>query len=527
MYTKFYEEFVKATDGKFPMLKPQGATYDKSGTTLTVRFIISAFEISEFSDQQKAEVLRAVESLFPGISAEVQYIRTYADNAVVKNRIMEYLNLNNQMLFRSLTDDNLVIAVDENDITVKIRLETPIYKMFIAGNLQEGLSEWLERNFNQNIDLSAEEIALSATDDFNFKLAVSTTAATDIAGLRLIDVETGEKIFSRGKVGGITQLPNYIVDVKGESDNLILCGKVSNLSKRTYKNKKYNPADKKSGPEELPLIRFMLDDTTGKMDCVCFPRPEEVEQIETAFEHYTQVVCIGKAAKYNDTMSYTVSAIFTCKINFDSIKFSVSKPVPATYNTVYPEDCVSMEQQSLIDGELSSVNAYFKGKTLVIFDLETTSKMADSAHIVQISALKVVDGAEKQKFDTFVKPPIHIPEEVVEVHHIDDETVENAPKIEEVIPDFFKFTRGAILVGHNVISYDYPIINRVASEFGYIFDNELLDTLALARKYMPEMSNHKLTTLSKNLKIEHENAHRADSDVFATWGVLKEIARRM
>ncbi|MDE6302020.1 MAG: 3'-5' exonuclease, partial [Clostridia bacterium] len=260
---------------------------------------------------------------------------------------------------------------------------------------------------------------------------------------------------------------------------------------------------------------------------VFFPRPEEVEGIEAIFEQYTQVVCVGKASKFNDTLSYTVSAMFTAKINFDSIKLNVSKPVPEHYRTVMPENCVSMQQQSLLDGGAAAVSEFFKSKSFVIFDLETTSKMVDSAHIVQISALKIVDGVEKQSFDTFVKPPIHIPEDVVEVHHIDDETVVNAPKIEEVIPDFYKFTRGAILVGHNIIGYDYPIINRVASESGYIFDNELLDTLTLARKYMPEMSNFKLTTLSKNLKIEHENAHRADSDVFATWGVLKEVAKRM
>ncbi len=526
MKTKFYDEFVAATDGKFPMLKLNGALFDKRANSLTVKFIISAFEISGFSEENKAEVLKTVQSLFPGISVEVQYIRTYADNAVVKNRILEYLNTNNQMLFRSLTDEHLKITVDDKDISVVLRLETPVYKMFTAGNLQDGLTDWLDRNFNQNIELSAEEVA-SSDKDGGFKLSISNTASTDISSLRLIEIEDGEKIFSRGRVAGITQMPNYIADVKGESDNLIICGKVSNLSKRTYKNKKYNPEDSKTGPAELPLMRFMLDDTTGKMDCVCFPRPEETEQIESALEQCGQVVCVGKASKYNDTLSYTVSAMFACKINFDSIKTSVSKPVPEYYNTVIPEDCVSMEQQSLLDGGTAEVNKYFKGKTFVIFDLETTSKMVDSAHIVQISALKVVDGVEKQRFDTFVKPPISIPAEVIEIHHIDDDTVADAPKIQEVMPDFFKFTRGAVLVGHNIIGYDFAIINRIASAEGYIFDNELLDTLALARKYMPEMSNHKLTTLSKALKIEHENAHRADSDVFATWGVLKEAVRRM
>lgn len=527
MYTKFFDEFIKITDGKYPMLKLSGAKYVRAKNLLNVNFIISAFEIQQFSEAQKSDVLNCVQKIFPGVDVEITYTRTYADNTVVKNKILEFLNRNNQMLFRSVNDENTVINVSDNDVIVTFKLDTPVYKLLNSGTLVTDLTDFLDKSFNQTISIRSEE-CVSDTDDLDdMDFMPNTTANIDVSNLRLIKIDVGERAMSKAKVGGISQMPSYIADVKAESKNCVLCGKVSNVSKRFYNNKKFKPDDKKSGPEKLPLLKFMIDDSTGKIECTCFPRADEADDLEAMLATTPEIVCTGEVSRYNGSLSMTASAVFACKIDFSSINTAISKPVPSHYNFVYPENYVSMTQQSLIDDGTGKISNYLIGKTFVIFDLETTSKFTDSADIIQISALKVADGVEQQTFTTFVKPPKSIPEEITELTGIDDAMVANAPKIADVLPDFFKFTRGATLVGHNIIGYDFPIIARFAEPMGYIFDNDLLDTLVLSRKYLTEMSNHKLTTLSKALKIEHENAHRADADVLATWGVLKEIARRM
>ena len=114
METKFTEEFNSITDGAYPMLKLNGATYEKKNNLLTVRFIISAFEIQNFTDDKKESVLEAVKKLFPGIEVEIQYIRTYADKSVVKNKILEFFNNSNQMLFANLdNEENLSVNRSE------------------------------------------------------------------------------------------------------------------------------------------------------------------------------------------------------------------------------------------------------------------------------------------------------------------------------------------------------------------------------------------------------------------------------
>ena len=223
-----------------------------------------------------------------------------------------------------------------------------------------------------------------------------------------------------------------------------------------------------------------------------------------------------------------INAMFEADIDFDSIHLTSVKPVPEKYTTIFPQKYVDNTVKSLLDiGKVEEISPYFKGKTFVVFDLETTDVKTDLAEIIELSALKVVDGVPTETFSTLVKPTASIPERITEITHINNAMVLDAPSIENVMPDFFKFAHGSILCGHNIAGFDFPIVARIAEKQGYVFDNELCDTLLLARRYLTELPNCKLETISKAFDITHDNAHRALSDVFATFGALKVIVSRM
>ncbi len=529
MNTKFFEEFTIKSNGEFPMLKLNSATYYKEQRELTVKFIISAFEVRDFDDEAKNKVQSIVEEMFSGVKVNVQYIRTYADANVVKNKIHEFFNRTNQMIFRRLNDDTLKIEVGDNDIDVKLVFDTPTYKMLMAGDLLDRLYDCLDRSFNQHIDIVTEEDLSATLTDSQEEFHIDTVAQSD-SSLRLVDVRVGAKVYARGKIETISQMPNYIADVKGACENIVLCGKVFGVEKKTYKNKRYNPDDAKSGAEFLPFVKFSLDDSTAKMDCVCFAsREEDVERI-TSLKEQSQIVCMGKVSwsQFAGAWSYTVNAIFEADVNFDSIHLSQRKPIPEKYVTIKPEAYVDLSEKTLLDAEKPEepVNPFFVGKTFVVFDLETTDLKTEIAEIIEIAALKVVDGVPKETFQTLVKPVGAISQEISAITHISNAMVLDSPSIESVIPDFCRFAQGSVLCGHNIAGYDFPIISRIAEQQGYGFDNELCDTLLLARKYLTELPNCKLETISKFFGIAHENAHRAMSDVYATFGALKEIAKR-
>lgn len=521
----FDELFIKATDGAFPMLRLNSATYFSRTRQLQVRFIISAFEQRKFSEESRTSVAEAVKGMFPGVNTEVQYIRTYTDESVLKNKVLEFFNSDNQMIFRRITDDTLKIIIDGNDVTIALIFDDAVCRILASGDTVKRLADYLSRNFNNDITLKlfeSDEPALEVDDDEHENYIVRGS------GLKLIKVRTGEKLYSRGKIDGISRLPNYISDVKSAGDDIVLCGKVSGIVHSTYRNKRYDPNDSKTGPEQLPIIRFVLSDTTAHIETVCFPKSDAADCLD-ALKDGDEVICTGRVSisTYNGGLSFAINAAFRCEIDFDSIVLDEGLPVPGRYKAVFPKKYEGASQQSILsDSSEQKVKDFLKDKTFVVFDLETTSTMVSTTEIIEIGAIKVENGEATYTFASLVKPTSHIPEMATEINHITDDMVAQSPPIEDVIADFYKFSYGATLIGHNIEGFDYPILRRVGGNAGYVFRNELMDTLSLARKYMRERSNFKLESIAKDLKLTHTEAHRALSDVEANLELFKYLIKR-
>ncbi|MCR4718040.1 MAG: PolC-type DNA polymerase III, partial [Firmicutes bacterium] len=151
----------------------------------------------------------------------------------------------------------------------------------------------------------------------------------------------------------------------------------------------------------------------------------------------------------------------------------------------------------------------------VVFDLETTGLSKDSDKITEIGAVKIENGKITGHFSTFVNPERPIPQKIVELTSITDEMVAGAPKIEEVLPEFFEFCKGCVLVAHNA-EFDTGFIKKAANDLDIEYNFAHLDTLMLARALYPELGNHRLSTLNKYLKVTLLHHHRAVDDAKAT-----------
>ena len=73
--------------------------------------------------------------------------------------------------------------------------------------------------------------------------------------------------------------------------------------------------------------------------------------------------------------------------------------------------------------------------TFIVFDLETTGLNPASEEITEIAACRVVDGAIQDSFQTYVNPHKPIPEEITKLTGISDETVADAPDLDEAVPN--------------------------------------------------------------------------------------------
>ena len=151
--------------------------------------------------------------------------------------------------------------------------------------------------------------------------------------------------------------------------------------------------------------------------------------------------------------------------------------------------------------------------TYVALDIETTGLNPVNDKITEIGAVKYINGIETDRINFLVNPGIHIPERITQITGIDDNTVKDAPPIEDVITDVMDFVDGYILLGHN-ICFDYKFLVVAAASVGIKYTARGIDTHKIARKYLPDLSHRSLEALCEYFEIETVH-HRALDDAIS------------
>lgn len=160
----------------------------------------------------------------------------------------------------------------------------------------------------------------------------------------------------------------------------------------------------------------------------------------------------------------------------------------------------------------------------VVVDIETTGLRAQSDSIIEISAIKYINGKKAGEFSELINPEKNgITPFIMGLTGITYDMVKNARDELSVLKSFDDFVGDYKIVGHNVkfdISFiDYAFKNR----FNKAFDNEFIDTLKLSRSILKHLKHHKLKDLAKYYEIDYNGAHRALRDCEITNQCLERL----
>lgn len=159
----------------------------------------------------------------------------------------------------------------------------------------------------------------------------------------------------------------------------------------------------------------------------------------------------------------------------------------------------------------------------VALDIETTGLDSSRDEIIQIAAIRFVNGEQTEIFNKFIKPRKDVPKYIQHLTHISSADLLSAPPIGLVLPDLVKFIGDSIIVGHNV-AFDLGFIDENLIRTGkFPLANKRWDTAEIGRIYLPFTNDHKLSTLVREFDIMLENAHRADADAIATGELLVKL----
>ena len=156
-----------------------------------------------------------------------------------------------------------------------------------------------------------------------------------------------------------------------------------------------------------------------------------------------------------------------------------------------------------------SANAQFDD-VYVAFDLETTGLYRQDT-IIEIGAVKMKNGEEIDRFETFVDPHRPLHPKTVELTGITDEMLRGAPDLQQAMAQFKDFVGDHILVAHNA-DFDVGFVKRACQELGIEWDITSVDTLTISQNMLSELPKFSLDVVAKHFKAEDFNHHRAGDD---------------
>jgi len=140
----------------------------------------------------------------------------------------------------------------------------------------------------------------------------------------------------------------------------------------------------------------------------------------------------------------------------------------------------------------------------IVLDTETTGLSVREGHrIVEIGCVELDDLIPTQnRFHCYLNPERKVSEKALEVHGYTDDFLSKQKKFNETVNDFLNFIEGKKLIIHNA-EFDMGHLNNELRLLGRKkLDNEIVDTLILARDKFPG-SSISLDALCKKYRIDN------------------------
>lgn len=482
----------------------RSVTLEQATRTVTIEIVTDNTFTETDKNAATYAVLPAVPKYF---KCNVSIIKLSPDCKMVEKKISEAISLNFKAIYVTLKEGD--IRVEKTDYGFYYTVAVMRF-LQIGQDFCDKINAFLKSNFCGEFrgacvpsergisDISVEE----KQDEIEFQIPVRTFAIEDF-----------------GYLEGTKKLTTavYLADLNFAAEEVVVCGVIEQITERVYTNKK---------GIQKSFLSLIISDTTASVHITYFIRQKSYEKIK-ALKVGDSIVCTGSNEIYNGCLRYTANTIDYGKYPKGFVpEKRESKPVPKYYHCVEPQPFSDCEQTDLFTK--SVIPECLINNTFVVFDLETTGLNSSPVsgnmdRIIEIGAYKIREGQICESFATFINPQRKLSDDIIRLTGITENMIAGAPVYEDVMPDFYKFCSGSILVGHNIAGFDFKFVEYYCARLGYVLERKIIDTFPLSQELL-FLSNYKLNTVAEKFNISF-NHHRATDDALATAKIFIELIK--
>lgn len=514
MRNELMQKFNYSTDDKYSYLLLSEVSVDIKMECITLVLVYPEDKKKEITENRQLIIDKLAKILKSNARVDIHFRMSHFDDQFFKSRVIKFFEKYPTVAPYIYADEIFCVKTDDGH-SVTINLEETVLESVFARGLHTLFFEEVRCSYCEKV--SIEFVPVVVENKFD-----SIDAFKNEKPLYVLENEGGRYIVAQnvsefiGKP--IYQPAKYISDCTRQGADIVIAGRVGDFEERYSKPKEGFPDGKK-------FYKFSVTDPTGTMKCLFFPRKHQMDIMLSDIDN-SEVIINGELKqntyKNEVTLDFWVKEISYCTLPEDFKENRILMQVPEEYKCVFPKPYTATKQADFFAGD-EQVAPYLLGKTFCVFDVETTGLSPINDKIIELAAVKIVDGKITESFSSFVNPHIPIQKGTTDLTGIVDADVENAPDISEVLTDFYKFSHSTILVGHNV-DFDISFINSEGEPFHIVFDNKKEDTYRLAMRYVKGLKKYKLSFVAEHFGLVNERAHRALQDTIVTAEIFKRLA---
>jgi len=162
-------------------------------------------------------------------------------------------------------------------------------------------------------------------------------------------------------------------------------------------------------------------------------------------------------------------------------------------------------------------------KFFTAVDVETTGLSPQEDRVTEIALVKMWGTHIVAQWSSLVNPGCPIPPYITQLTGITDAMVADAPAFSQLVDTIRAFIGESTLLAHNV-PFDRGFVCAELRRAGcQPLPNPWVDTLTLARKYLPQLPNRRLATVAQHFGISTAGHHRAMADALMVAGIFAKL----